>query len=81
MSAKQIDHLVRMAEQIALNLGAGRDDRAAAERCAEHIQRFWTPAMRRQLQEFQRAGGEVSAVVAAALQCLEQRQNESEGVS
>ncbi len=79
MTAKQIDHLVKMAEQIALNLGAGRDDQAAAEHCAEHIQRFWTPAMRRQLREFQQAGGEVSAVVSAALQCLEQGQ--AEGVN
>ena len=79
MTAKQIDHLVKMAEQIALNLGAGRDDRAAAERSADHILRFWTPAMRHQLQEFRHAGGEVSAVVAAALQRLEQEQ--SEGVN
>jgi hypothetical protein len=70
MAVKQIERLVKMAEQIALNLGAGRDD-AAAQRTAEHINRFWTPDMRRQLIEFWRGGGEVAAVVGAALAVLD----------
>jgi formate dehydrogenase subunit delta len=73
VTAKQVDHLVKMAEQIALNLGAGQDD-AGAQRTAEHMRRFWTPAMCRQLVLFWRAGGEVSAVVAAALQQLDEQQ-------
>ena len=68
--ARQLDHLVKMANQIALNLGAGHDD-AAATRTAQHISRFWTPAMRRQLIEYWRAGGAVEPVVAACLAELE----------
>ncbi len=66
MAAKQIEQLVKMANQIALNLGAGHDA-AAAARTAEHIGRFWTPAMTRQLTAHWREGGEVAPVVAAAL--------------
>ena len=70
MASRQIDHLVKMANQIALNLGAGHDD-AAATRTAQHISRFWTAAMRRQLIQYWRAGGAVDPVVAASLAALE----------
>lgn len=70
MGAKQVRQLVKMADQIALNLGAGHD-LAAADRTAGHIKRFWTPAMTRQLIVFWREGGEVAAVVAAALAKLD----------
>lgn len=72
--ASRTDQLVKMADQIARNLGAGRDD-AAAERTAQHLRRFWTPAMRRQLADFRRAGGAVAPVVAMALVALEQTES------
>jgi formate dehydrogenase subunit delta len=74
MAARQIDHLVKMANQIALNLGAGHDD-AVATRTAQHISRFWTPAMRKELIEYWRAGGAVGPVVAASLAALETMEN------
>lgn len=70
MAARQIEQLVKMANQIALNLGAGHDH-AAAAKTAQHISRFWTAAMRRQLIEYWRAGGTVEPVVAASLEVLE----------
>ena len=70
MAAGQINQLVRMAEQIALNLGAGDDEGIARAKTADHLRRFWTPAMRRQVDEFWREGGQVSAAVAAALAAL-----------
>jgi formate dehydrogenase subunit delta len=70
MAARQIDHLIKMASEIALNLGAGHDD-AAAEKTAQHISRFWTRAMRRQLIDYWREGGTVEPVVAASLSTLE----------
>ncbi|MCB1733149.1 MAG: formate dehydrogenase subunit delta [Halieaceae bacterium] len=69
MTAKQIDHLVKMAEQIALNMAPGYAD-GTARRCADHLRRFWTPAMRGQLTVFWQEGGEVSADLAAALREL-----------
>lgn len=71
MAAKQIEQLVKMATQIALNLGAGRDD-TAPQRTAEHLSRFWTPDMRRQLREYWHDGGDVAAAVAAALAALDE---------
>jgi formate dehydrogenase subunit delta len=70
MAAKQVKQLVKMADQIALNLGAGHDPEAA-DRIAEHIERFWTPAMTRQLTVFWRECGQVAPVVAAALAKLD----------
>jgi formate dehydrogenase subunit delta len=76
--ARQIDHLVKMANQIGLNLGAGYDDTEAQERIRNHLSRFWTPQMRRQLTDFWREGGEVAPVVAAALVALEKNQSQQD---
>ena len=70
MTTKQVDRLVSMANQIAMNLGAGHDD-SAAQRTADHICRFWTPAMRKQLVEFWRDGGDVTPQVADCLALLD----------
>jgi hypothetical protein len=68
--AKQLDQLVKMAHHIARNLEAGQDS-AAPARIAEHITRFWTPVMTRQLIVFWREGGEVAPVLADALALLD----------
>lgn len=58
MIQTQISHLVKMANQIALNLSAvGSEDEIAAE-TARHIHKFWTPAMVRKLREYIGQGGE-----------------------
>lgn len=68
MSAHQIQQLVKMANQIALNLSGGRNEQQAAVKTGEHIIQFWTPAMRAQLLEYWRGGGEgIVPVVAAFL--------------
>ncbi len=58
MSSTGIERLVHMANQIAANCGEHRDAGAAARRTRDHLQRFWTPDMRRQLQEHARNGGD-----------------------
>jgi formate dehydrogenase subunit delta len=45
------DNLVRMANRIADFFAAMPDAREAQEGVANHIQKFWEPRMRRQLQE------------------------------
>ena len=68
MATKQIDNLVRMANQIALNTGAHSDAADSTRRTCEHIRKFWTPAMREQLTDYWQAGGEnLEPVVTAAL--------------
>jgi len=74
MTLRRVDQLVNMAEQIAMNLAGGEED-GTARRCADHLLRFWTPDMRRQLTAFWHEGGEVSAVLAAALRELNDQQH------
>ncbi len=49
MTGKQVDHLAKMANQIAANLGGGRDLDETARLTAEHLRKFWTRDMRKQL--------------------------------
>jgi len=58
MAAKQIDNLVKMANQIALNMAAWGDEAAVANKVGEHIEKFWTRDMRAQLLDYWRANGE-----------------------
>ena len=77
MSGGHSDRLVRMANQIALNMASWGDETVAAAKTADHLQRFWTPAMRAQLADYCReddAG--LSPVVKRALayQATEERE-------
>lgn len=68
MTGKQIDHLVKMANQIAINLGAQRDPDEAARLIGEHLGKFWTGDMRRQLARHAQAHAEqLSGAVLKAL--------------
>jgi formate dehydrogenase subunit delta len=57
MSGQQIEQLIKMANQIALNFGESRDTELAAQRTGEHLQSFWTAAMREQLSAYAAGGG------------------------
>ncbi len=48
MASTEIDHLLKMANDIADNLAFQAD---ADERIADHINRFWAPRMRNMLIE------------------------------
>ena len=52
---KEIDRLVKMANQIADNFSFHDD---VVERIADHLSRFWAPPMRRQLVEHASDGGD-----------------------
>ena len=54
MASTEISHLVKMANDIAANLGFHED---AAARIADHIQRYWTPRMRKLLLEYANTDG------------------------
>ena len=58
MAGRQTEQLVKMANQIALNFAAWGHDARVAQKTGEHLLKFWTPAMNRQLLEHWRAGGE-----------------------
>ena len=54
----QVEHLVTMANQIALNFGERRDVTLASERTGSHLEKFWTRAMREQLFAYWQGNGE-----------------------
>ena len=57
-SSKQVEQLVRMANQIALNMSAWGSEDDVARKTEEHITKFWTPEMRKRLQEYSHHGAE-----------------------
>jgi formate dehydrogenase subunit delta len=68
MSSSQVERLVYMANQIALNMAAWGDQAVVAAKTRDHLSRFWTPAMREQLQAYREQGGEgLSPAVVEAL--------------
>ncbi len=52
---KPVEPLVKMANQIAVNMAGAGDEQAAA--VAAHINKFWSPLMRRQICEYCTTGG------------------------
>lgn len=65
----EIEHLVKMANQIADNFSY-HDDQVA--RTADHLKRFWAPPMRRNLAAYVASGGAgVKQPVLDALKQLE----------
>ena len=74
MAGRQTEQLVKMANQIALNFAAWGDEALVAQKTGEHLLKFWTPAMNRQLLEHWRAGGEdLSPVVSLVLAAMAQQ--------
>jgi formate dehydrogenase subunit delta len=66
--SSQLGHLVKMANQIALNFGEQRDLQLASHKTAEHLQKFWTRDMREKLAEHVSGGAQdVSPAVLSAL--------------
>ena len=58
-----VNKLVRMANQIAANLDHGKDPEKAIAGTLDHLKRFWTPEMRRQIVEHYRHGSNGSSDV------------------
>ena len=54
MRMAEIDQLVKMANQIAVNFSYHED---GVSRLADHLRRFWAPVMRKQLVDYAHAGG------------------------
>ncbi len=70
MANSETARLVSMANDIAANLSFQAD---AAEKIADHINRFWAPRMRKLLLEYAAEGGHgLSDALLPALQKLRQ---------
>jgi len=65
MSSHELEHALKMLEQITANFAWDEDAERAAAAVAAHIKRFWTPDMRRMVVQAL-AGGEVELSPRAA---------------
>ena len=71
MSQSALDRLVKMVNQIALNMRANGTDVIVADQVAQHVQRFWSPAMKNVLiQESEGTDIGLSPVALLAVQAL-----------
>ena len=63
------DNLIKMANQIALYFASEPDRELAVKGVQQHLQSFWTPAMRIELMAWQveHRGAELHPLVQAAL--------------
>lgn len=70
MSESSVQHLVKMANQIAANVPAATAE-ARVTAAAAHIKRFWTPAMIEHLRgHLGEHGADLAPAAAAALRSL-----------
>ena len=72
MSTGKIDKLVRMANQIG-DFYAAMPEQEAIEGVAQHLSRFWTPKMIREIVAFADHGGAgLKPIAARAVEALRQ---------
>ncbi|MFR0687791.1 formate dehydrogenase subunit delta [Enterobacterales bacterium AE_CKDN230030158-1A_HGKHYDSX7] len=64
-----VENLIKMANQIGQYFATESDHELAVHGVRQHLQNFWTPAMRRELQEWQaqHPGAELHPLVRSAL--------------
>ncbi|MCP1625383.1 formate dehydrogenase subunit delta [Pseudomonas nitroreducens] len=64
-----VENLIKMANQIGQYFSTESDPALAVHGVQQHLQNFWTPAMRRELKDWHadHPGTELHALVQAAL--------------
>jgi len=68
MHQSQLDHLIKMINQIASNNLYNDNVEQAAAKVANHIQRFWAPPMKQQIFNYAASdGSKLSPVVQQAI--------------
>ena len=66
MSASKLDRLVKMVNQIALNMTANGTDKMVADQVAQHLEKFWSPPMKNLITE-QATGADIGLTPIAQL--------------
>ena len=51
MSQSKLDRLVKMVNQIALNMSANGTEKKVADQVAQHLEKFWSPPMKNLITE------------------------------
>lgn len=79
MALQQDEQLVRMVNQIAANLGGGRDEAQAVESIRNHVEKFWARSMKQRLiASLERDDNELEPLARLATQQLAERQAQKE---
>ncbi|WP_432696000.1 formate dehydrogenase subunit delta [Marinobacterium sp. YM272] len=58
MSQSELDRLIQMINQIAINNISAGDENAVAEVIASHVQKFWSRRMKAMLSDYVEKSGE-----------------------
>lgn len=64
MQEVELNHLIKMLNQLADNLAQGDSPEITAERVADHLRRFWAPGMKKCIGQYANTGGEGLSPVA-----------------
>lgn len=74
MSSHHDTHLIHMTNQIAANLGGGRDDEIAAAATCRHLETFWARSMKHRLvATLKQEDAELSPLARRAVTLLAER--------
>jgi formate dehydrogenase subunit delta len=57
MTENELNHLIKMLNQIAENLAQGDEEKVVSERVADHMRRFWSPSMKQSIAAYLEADG------------------------
>jgi formate dehydrogenase subunit delta len=58
MSATELDHLIKMINQIADNIAIGDDDAITAPQVTNHINKFWARTMKKKIIAYADSDGD-----------------------
>ena len=71
MSSSELEHLIKMINQIADNLATEEGDDARARLLASHVKKFWAPSMINTISQYAENEGEkLQPVALIALRLL-----------
>jgi formate dehydrogenase subunit delta len=69
----ELQHLIKMINQIADNLGHGEEEAEVAAAVLVHLNRFWAPSMKQKLVQYeQQDGAGLQAAARRAVKLLAQ---------
>ena len=64
MADTELEHLIKMINQIADNVTTGESDEVRAQNVAAHLKRFWAPSMHGTLRSYAETDGEMLQPIA-----------------
>ena len=59
MAGTELQHLIKMMNQISDNMALTENDEQAAAKVADHIERFWARSMKEKIISYARSDGEM----------------------